>query len=432
MNSRSNYSLSYASSVLHTLVRIISDPFSTDCNDDRNPISVGSVIDFSDAFISDPLMKFRDIYDLAARHPLIFTIENLFSYCLIKLKKDYILIGPVRFETTVYHRYIFTMNSLNVDTLPEDFDYWSRSVPLCSFDSFISIALLLANEERSGDDHEPFYSKIDITEKNCVDQSTAKSVPHDLALTSFNNAEDGFVHNPYNHEVRECHCVETGDLEGLQKVLSEDFTGRLGKVGFDPLRQEINIGIVTITIASRAAIRGGLHYEQAFYISDISIQKMEQCHDVATVKQIYRNAEFQYCSLVHELKAQSAAVSARNENKNISRCKDYISSHLHGKITVQEIAAAIGLESNYLSALFKKQEQITLKNYILREKIRLIKNLLTYSQYSYIKIATYLGFSSQSHLCREFKKETGMTPREYRERFTPDDFAKDSLAMSWD
>ena len=49
--------------------------------------------------------------------------------------------------------------------------------------------------------------------------------------------------------------------------------------------------------------------------------------------------------------------------------------------------------------------------------VSLTKNLLTYSPYSYIEIATYLGFSSQSHLGKVFKKYTDMTLRQYRERY---------------
>ena len=44
--------------------------------------------------------------------------------------------------------------------------------------------------------------------------------------------------------------------------------------------------------------------------------------------------------------------------------------------------------------------------------VSLTKNLLTYSPYSYIEIATYLGFSSQSHLGKVFKKYTDMTLRQ--------------------
>ena len=54
---------------------------------------------------------------------------------------------------------------------------------------------------------------------------------------------------------------------------------------------------------------------------------------------------------------------------------------------------------------------------ILREKIRLCKNMLTYSPYSYSAIAAYLGFSSQSHLGKLFKKETGMTLGDYRLKY---------------
>ena len=60
---------------------------------------------------------------------------------------------------------------------------------------------------------------------------------------------------------------------------------------------------------------------------------------------------------------------------------------------------------------------MTLTDFILQEKVKLTKNLLTYSPYSYIEIATYLGFSSQSHLGKVFKKYTDMTLRQYRERY---------------
>ena len=60
---------------------------------------------------------------------------------------------------------------------------------------------------------------------------------------------------------------------------------------------------------------------------------------------------------------------------------------------------------------------MTLTDFILQEKVKLTKNLLAYSPYSYIEIATYPGFSSQSHLGKVFKKYTDMTLRQYRERY---------------
>ncbi|MBO6215767.1 MAG: AraC family transcriptional regulator [Lachnospiraceae bacterium] len=49
--------------------------------------------------------------------------------------------------------------------------------------------------------------------------------------------------------------------------------------------------------------------------------------------------------------------------------------------------------------------------------------------YSYTKIATYLGFSSQSHFGKVFKSITGMTPRKYRETYMSEDFMNDTIQI---
>ena len=64
---------------------------------------------------------------------------------------------------------------------------------------------------------------------------------------------------------------------------------------------------------------------------------------------------------------------------------------------------------------------------ILNEKIKLVEKMLTYSPYSYVEIAAYLGFASQSHMGAEFKRLTGMTPRAYRNRYQKDDFFTTNL-----
>ena len=224
-----------------------------------------------------------------------------------------------------------------------------------------------------------------------------------LSRLLFDKRESNFVHNPFNHEVREVDAVERGDTEELEEIINEDYSGRYGTLSDDPLRQEIYLGIIVVTLASRAAIRGGLSPEAAFYLSDNYIQALEKC------------------TTPMELKSDRVS-STEDMSPHISRCKDYVYSHLHRNLQVQDIASAIGLEPNYLSALFKKCEHVTLKQYIINAKIRLVQNLLTYSDYSCIEIASYLGFSSQSHMGEHFRRVTGMTPRKYREKYRKNDF----------
>lgn len=70
----------------------------------------------------------------------------------------------------------------------------------------------------------------------------------------------------------------------------------------------------------------------------------------------------------------------------------------------------LDLEYSYLSTLFSSISGITLEQYIIRQKIEKVKEYLVYGQLSIKEIAFKLGYSSVSHLSRQFKKVTGMTP----------------------
>ena len=43
--------------------------------------------------------------------------------------------------------------------------------------------------------------------------------------------------------------------------------------------------------------------------------------------------------------------------------------------------------------------------------------MLKYSEQSFLQIANLLSFASQSHFTQVFKKHTGYTPKEYRDKY---------------
>lgn len=71
-------------------------------------------------------------------------------------------------------------------------------------------------------------------------------------------------------------------------------------------------------------------------------------------------------------------------------------------------------EYNYLSNLFSSVEGITLEQYIIRQKIEKVKELLLYDELTLSEIAYKLGYSSVAHLSGQFKKVTGFTPSELK------------------
>lgn len=78
------------------------------------------------------------------------------------------------------------------------------------------------------------------------------------------------------------------------------------------------------------------------------------------------------------------------------------------------LSEALHYDYNYLSNLFSSLEGITLEQYIIRQKIERVKELLFYDELNLSQIASQLGYSSVAHLSAQFKKVTGFTPSELK------------------
>jgi AraC family transcriptional regulator len=78
------------------------------------------------------------------------------------------------------------------------------------------------------------------------------------------------------------------------------------------------------------------------------------------------------------------------------------------------LSEELNYEYNYLSNLFSSVEGITLEQYIIRQRIEKVKELLFYDELNLSQIANRLGYSSVAHLSAQFKKITGFTPSEMK------------------
>jgi AraC-like DNA-binding protein len=68
----------------------------------------------------------------------------------------------------------------------------------------------------------------------------------------------------------------------------------------------------------------------------------------------------------------------------------------------------------YLSNLFSEIKGITIEQYYIANKIEKVKELLVYDELSLTEIAWKLHYSSVSHLSKQFKKMTGLTPSHFK------------------
>ena len=241
-------------------------------------------------------------------------------------------------------------------------------------------------------------------------------VREEMAKNLFRYQEKGGggLHNPYEQEQREQEAIRHGDIAALNRSISETYEGQIGRLAKDSLRHHKNVAVGNITLASRTAVEAGVSVEKSFTMADNFIQQIEEIDNVVEVEAFKREAQRLYAEAVAE---EQKTERSGYKNPLVGEVKDYIFRHFHDSIQITDIAKHLNVNPDYLSHLFKKQENITIKRYILREKIRRSRNLLQYSDYSIQEISFYLGFSSQSHFCKVFQEMTGETPGRYRKQF---------------
>lgn len=239
-------------------------------------------------------------------------------------------------------------------------------------------------------------------------KNSEKSEPAHIEQLIRNRRLDASFHMDYGVEQKIWQCVKEGDKDGLQQHLDTikiEGVGLLSKKS--QLRNMKNHTIISIALATRAAIDGGLYPEIAYTLSDVSIQKVEETTELQKVHLIGQDHLFSLIDLIIE--------TAENDNsKAVQLCKNYIFNHLFEQISIQFLANLVHLNPVYLSQLFKKETGIPLGKYIQIEKLKEAQKLLTQSDHSIAEICMILQFNDQSYFSSIFKKYTGLTPNQYR------------------
>ena len=101
-------------------------------------------------------------------------------------------------------------------------------------------------------------------------------------------------------------------------------------------------------------------------------------------------------------------------NASVRLATIYIQNHLHEAMTLEEIAKHCHMSKFYLSHQFTQVQGISLSKYILQSRITKSMQLLRETTMSVKEIAEAVGFHDVPYFCRTFKKETNLTPLQYR------------------
>lgn len=240
------------------------------------------------------------------------------------------------------------------------------------------------------------------------------SLANEWHLKEMQESEEAIIHDPMEKEYLFYKAVQSGNIAYITENLdSNSFRQNAGKgtLSKSPLTNIKYHFVVTTALITRNCVQAGMVQEQAYRLSDFYIQKMDDCKSIDQVCSYHRKMVLDFTTRMLNLQKTNTI------SKVVSKAIEYIYRNIGNRITIEDLAEEIQVSPSHLSRLFKAEMNTSVSDYIREKKVERAKNLLQFSEYDYIDIASYLSFSSQSHFISVFEKYTGMTPKKYRDTY---------------
>lgn len=385
---------------LYTKISIMTNIkiFEWDCETDE--ISCYGVL----AEQSNPLILSEELRELLKNRimnqktPVIYQDENKVIFCGMREKMTkMLLLGPICIEDMSYveiHRYCKAYQIENEQCPPK--------LKLQNLLALLELLSYIKIEEK--------YEDEEILDANGLIEKQEIGLEADVRI----DTED-IYHHTYQEEVKTMDYIREGNLEEVVGAV-ELLASTAGKLSENEIRNERNLGICSITLATRAAIEGGAAPAKAYKLSDLYINKIDQCKRMTEIFEYRKRSLYDFAKLVVEEREKRA------NSRYTEQCKEYIRKYYHQKICIPDIAEALEVSESHLSRIFKKETGESIQKYSMHMRIERAENLLKYSEASLTEISEYLCFSSQSHFGKVFKVYKNMTPKQYRDYYKSPEF----------
>jgi two-component system, response regulator YesN len=213
----------------------------------------------------------------------------------------------------------------------------------------------------------------------------------------------------YNHKEKELiDLIKIGDRKKAKAILDE----MLGPALF---RSHQHLGILKaraleiVFAIARAAVEAGANLEEILGFKYQCIQNLSRDDSEETL----------YYFL---MKAFDKLFACIYQNRNIqhtvvfTKAKEFIWKNYNQEISLKKLAEAVGINSYYLSHLFRKEMGTSFLEYLTSVRVSIAKSLLKQTEMSIMEICLEVGYQDPSHFAKIFRKKVGVHPTEFRKK----------------
>ena len=125
---------------------------------------------------------------------------------------------------------------------------------------------------------------------------------------------------------------------------------------------------------------------------------------------------------------QLVLAKSESEPPVIAKAKQFIRERLSDRISLEEVATAVGVSSFYFCKLFKQTTGMTFTEYVNRKRVECAKRALLQPYARVTGVAFDVGYQSLSQFNRSFLKYAGESPTQFRKRMLKSSKDTESLA----
>lgn len=145
-----------------------------------------------------------------------------------------------------------------------------------------------------------------------------------------------------------------------------------------------------------------------FEDGDLEAAVTKVCNQMEGMRSLKKSEEDLYMNLV---------LKSGDKSKYVMDALTYIADHYGDEdLCIPKIADAVGLSEGRLSHIFKKETDYSVGTYIKRYRIREAMKFLKSGKFKVYEVADLVGYSNITYFSTLFKKVTGVSPSDYRER----------------
>lgn len=344
----------------------------------------------------------------------LYHLEDAFytHYAILKLPDEegdrWLSLGPMLIRPPSQEQILALLTTLK---LPESLflqlsAYYDRLPHIRETEVFETIAQSVADTVFSGRGSYTLKHIHNSAEPDALQQLIAQRDP-----LQEESVEQRFeqIRQRYELENEFLRAVMAGDAKGAltAQYRFARFASSLSRMP-DRLRDRKDLGITLNTLLRKAAEEAGVHPYYIDACSNANVIRLEQCSNEIQLSRLYQEFVERYCELIRQYALEPYS-------KPVQDAIYLIQSDLSADLSLTALAEKLDLDRSYLSALFSREVGKPLSAYVLEKRILRAQHLLITTPLSIQEIAWELGIPDANYFARLFKRETGATPRQYRE-----------------